>query len=649
MSEDKKAEFNFGFLIILGVLFMIVDVSISYLIHKGSGSSNATVLKFINIILNLKKQELFSNHFFTKLISLIFLIIGISLNSKLKKPKENNNKNSLQINIIYSVFFTILYLTTHLIFSDENVLYLVLTILFFFTIANFYFKVFSNFKHNMGKDRFTKEARKFEQTKKIIENEYSVNIKTGDGYINVINPFRAVAVMGTPGSGKTFAVLLAAIQQMIKKGFAMFIYDYKFPDLTTFAYNCYLEYYNNYEVKPKFNIINFDDIEYTHRCNPLDPKLLLDFVDAVESAKTIMMGLNKTWIEKEGDFFIESPINFLAICIWALKLDSEKSHINYCSLPHVIELVSTDYPNLFKYLMKFDYDASIANVLAPFSSALENESYEQLDGQIASVRLGLSRLTSPIIYYVMTTGKESGENISLQINDPESPQILCIGNNPERQQIYGAVISLYNSRLIALVNKKGKLKTGLFWDELPTISMPKGTLDNLIATARSNKIATWLGFQDLQQLIRDYGEKNAKAIFGTIGNVITGMISGDTAKALSEKFGKVKVKKENYSLSSGKVSTSFSEEMQETIPASDLSTLPQGWFAGQVADNFGEEIEQKYFYSNIIVDIEERKKFEKHKLPKVFDFEASGLDKAKVLKENFDKIRHEIKNLLNNA
>ncbi len=648
MIDDKKAEFNYTLLIVLAVIFMLLDVSMSYFIHQGTKTSNPTLIQLIKLVFRLKQQYIFANHFITKIISLLLLTTGILLGSTIKFPKKIQRANTLQVNIIYAIFFSILYLTTHIVLSDYNVIYLVLTVLLFFIISTFYSLIFSTFKHNMGKDRFTKEARQFEQTKEIMENEYSVNIKTGDGYINVINPFRAVAVMGTPGSGKTFAILLPAIQQMMQKGFAMFIYDYKFPDLTTFAYNCFLEFQGNYEIRPTFNIINFDDPEYTHRCNPLDPNLLTDFVDAVESAKTIMMGLNKTWIEKEGDFFVESPINFLAICIWALKLNSDKSHINYCSLPHVIELVSTEYAPLFTYLKSFDYDASIANVLAPFSSALENETFEQLDGQIASVRLGLSRLTSPIIYYVMTTGKESGENISLQINDPKKPQILCIGNNPERQQIYGAVISLYNSRLISLVNKKGKLKTGLVWDELPTISMPKGTLDNLIATARSNKIATWLGFQDLQQLIRDYGDKNAKAIFGTIGNIITGMISGDTAKSLSEKFGKVKVKKENYSVASGKVTQSYSEDMQETIPASDLSTLPQGWFAGQVADNFGEEIHQKYFYSNVIVDLKDRKRFEQHEMPKIFDFEALGLNKNVVLKQNFDKIRKEVKELLNN-
>ena len=399
--------------------------------------------------------------------------------------------------------------------------------------------------------------------------------------------------------------------------------------------------------------------------------------------------MNKSWGEKSGDFFVESPINFMAICIWALKLKSDEINIDkikeveilqnyideldikedfkqilnltksineikrtmkiYCSFPHVIQLISLPYDELFGFLQNFKNEAAIMNLLAPFISAYENDATEQLEGQIASVRLVAPRLTSPIIYYVMTTGEEKAENISLDINNPLSPKILCIGNNPERQNIYSVCISLYMNKLIPLINKKHQLKSALIVDELPTISFPPGSLDNLIATARSNKVAVWLGIQDFQQLIRDYSEKNAKVIINTIGNIFTGMVTGDTAKSLAERFGKIKVKKDSFSVSKGSITTSYADEMQETIPASDLSSLGQGMFAGQIADNFGEEIEQKFFYSNIIIDTEKRKVFERFDYPKIFDTKKAGLNKKQILDDNFKRIQKDIINLVKNS
>jgi len=643
MSNDAKSNFNFSWLIILSIFFLSLDILISFYAHpKFLGAHNINFL--IEILFKLKRNKIFGNHFILKTLIFFTLIIPLILNNQNKKLKKNKEINLIS-NIIFLIVFLISFLFNHLIFKDYTKTYLISTIILYFFVGYSISKIITYAKNKLGEDRFNKEAKKFKQEKKLMQNQYSVNLKTEDGYINVINPFRAVAVMGTPGSGKTFAILLEAIKQSIEKGYSMFLYDFKFPDLTEFAYNVWLKNKDNkkiYPIKPKFTIINFDDIERSHRANPLQPDLLLDFTDAVESAKSILLGLNKSWLEKQGDFFVESPINFLAICIWALK---KYENGKYCSLPHVIQLVSSDYELLFPFLQSID-DQSIKNVLAPFSSALEKGAYEQLEGQIASVRLSLTRLTSPLIYYTMTTGEEPGENVSLQINDPKNPQIFCIGNNPDRQEIYGACISLYTTRLIRLVNKKNKNHTALIMDELPTVILPKGTLDNLIATGRSNKIAVWLGFQDLQQLIRDYGEKNANAIFGTIGNLFTGMITGNTAQKLSKRFGKIKILKESYSISKGNLTQSQNEEMQDLIPASELATLQQGMFAGQVADNFGEEIEQKFFYSKIKIDIKERKKYEKYKIPKIFDFEKAGLNKDEILEYNFKKIVSDIDKIL---
>lgn len=696
MAEDeKKAETSFYFLLLISFLLVMIDISLVYFenIKINNNIDGVVIRKIFIAFAKMKAHPFFSNPFFLKIISVALLSTALLLFTTKKKPQKDNIHYYQKMNYIYTSIFLILFLFNHFALKNYSLAYLFTTLIFYFSLANFISNIKTYFKNDLVHDRFGKENRRFSQTTELMENEYSTNLKTGDGWINVINPFRACLVMGTPGSGKSYAILLEAIRQQIKKGFAMIIYDFKFDDLTKFAYNCFVQYADNYKVKPEFCIINFDDIEYTHRSNPLQPDLMTDFLDAVELSKSIMLAINKSWGEKEGDFFVESPINFLAICIWALKLKSDEINIDlinevddikyqieqleekqkkdksinntkeilllnkkivkikrsykvYCSLPHVIELVSNSYEDLFPFLMSFKDDASIKNVIAPFASALENEAMDQLEGQIASVRLGLSRLTSKTIYYVMTTGKEDGENISLDINNPLSPKILCIGNNPERQQVYSVCISLYMNKLIPLINKKKQLKCALIADELPTISFPPGSLDNLIATARSNKVAVWLGIQDFQQLIRDYSEKNAKVIINTIGNIFTGMVTGDTAKSLSERFGKIKVKKDSFSVSKGVITTSYADEMQETIPASDLSTLKQGMFAGQVADNFGEEIEQKFFYSNIIIDPKKRKVFDRFDYPKIFDVKKAGLNKTKILNENMEKIRNDIIELI---
>ena len=226
---------------------------------------------------------------------------------------------------------------------------------------------------------------------------------------------------------------------------------------------------------------------------------MTDISDAYESAYTIMLNLNKTWIEKQGDFFVDSPIILLAAIIWFLKIYKDG---RYCTFPHAIELLNKRYSDLFIILTSYP---SLENYLSPFMDAWKSGAQDQLQGQIASAKIPLSRLISPQLYWVM-----SGEDFTLDINNPAEPKILCIGNNPDRQSIYSAALGLYNSRIVRLINQKGKLKPSIIIDELPTIYF--SGLDNLIATARSNKVAVCLGFQDFSQLERDYGEKEAKVV-----------------------------------------------------------------------------------------------------------------------------------------
>lgn len=279
----------------------------------------------------------------------------------------------------------------------------------------------------------------------------------------------------------------------------MYIYDYKFADLSIIAYNHMLTHKSGYKVLPKFYVINFDDPRRSHRCNPIHPDFMTDISDAYESAYTIMLNLNRSWVQKQGDFFVESPIILFAAIIWFLKLYQGGK---YCTFPHAIELLNRRYEDIFPILSSYP---ELENYMSPFIDAWQGGAADQLQGQIASAKIPLSRMISPQLYWVM-----SASEFTLDINNPQEPKILCVGNNPDRQNIYGAALGLYNSRIVKLINKKGMLKSSVIIDELPTIYF-KG-LDNLIATARSNKVAVCLGFQDFSQLVRDYGDKEAKVV-----------------------------------------------------------------------------------------------------------------------------------------
>lgn len=369
----------------------------------------------------------------------------------------------------------------------------------------------------------------------------------------------------------------------------MYIYDFKFDDLSTIAYNHLLKHTDKYKVKPKFYVINFDDPRRSHRCNPINPDFMTDISDAYESAYTIMLNLNRSWIQKQGDFFVDSPIILLAAIIWYLKIYENGK---YCTFPHAIELLNKKYSDVFTILTSYP---ELENYLSPFMDAWQSGAQDQLQGQIASAKIPLSRMISPQLYWVMT-----GDDFSLDINNPEEPKILCVGNNPDRQNIYSAALGLYNSRIIKLINKKGQLKSSVIIDELPTIYF-RG-LDNLIATARSNKVAVCLGFQDFSQLTRDYGDKESKVIQNTVGNIFSGQVVGETAKNLSERFGKVLQKRQSMTINRNDTSTSISTQLDSLIPASKISTLTQGIFVGAVSDNFDQRVEQKIFHGEIVVD-----------------------------------------------
>lgn len=500
-------------------------------------------------------------------------------------------------------------------------------------------------KHNLMDDVFNNENESFMQETRYLENEYSVNLPTrfyykkkwNNGWINVVNPFRATIVLGTPGSGKSYAVVNSFIKQQIEKGYSMYVYDFKFPDLSMIAYNHLINHLDGYKIKPKFYVINFDDPRRSHRCNPIHPDFMTDISDAYESAYTIMLNLNKTWVQKQGDFFVESPIILFAAIIWYLRIYQDGK---YCTFPHAIELLNRKYEDVFPILTSYP---ELENYLSPFMDAWQGGAMEQLAGQIASAKIPLSRMISPQLYWVMT-----GDEFTLDINNPEEPKILCVGNNPDRQNIYGAALGLYNSRIVKLINKKGMLKSSVIIDELPTIYF-KG-LDNLIATARSNKVAVCLGFQDFSQLTRDYGDKEAKVVMNTVGNIFSGQVVGETAKTLSERFGKVLQKRQSISINRQDVSTSINTQMDALIPPSKISGLTQGMFVGSVSDNFDERIEQKIFHAEIVIDnaqvAAETKRYKP--IPIITDFtDAEGNDRMREkIQENYNRIKAEVKQIV---
>ena len=599
------------------------------------------------ILINFNRTGgLFHSILYTKLFSLLLLALSCLGTKGVKAEKMSWNK-----------IFTVLAVGICLFFLNWWILLLPIShfgnaTLYIFTMTAGYICLLMGglwmsrlLKHNLMEDVFNNENESFMQETKLMVNEYSVNLPTrfyykkkwNKGWINVVNPFRASMVLGTPGSGKSYAIVNNYIKQQIEKGFAMYIYDYKFPDLSEIAYNHLLHHLDAYKVKPQFYVINFDDPRKSHRCNPINPAFMTDISDAYESAYTIMLNLNRSWIQKQGDFFVESPIILLAAIIWFLKI-YEKG--KYCTFPHAIEFLNRPYAQIFPILTSYD---ELANYLSPFMDAWEGGAQDQLQGQIASAKIPLSRMISPALYWVMT-----GDDFSLDINNPKEPKVLVVGNNPDRQNIYSAALGLYNSRIVKLINKKKQLKSSVIIDELPTIYF-RG-LDNLIATARSNKVAVCLGFQDFSQLTRDYGDKESKVIQNTVGNVFSGQVVGETAKTLSERFGKVLQQRQSMTINRNDKSTSISTQMDSLIPASKISNLTQGIFVGAVSDNFDERIDQKIFHAEIVVDSvkvsAEMKAYQP--IPVIVEFKnEDGSDNLKeTIEANYRKVKQEILTLV---
>lgn len=585
---------------------------------------------------NVAQTGLFFGLLKAKLAALLFLCISL-LGVKGKKD-EKIQRNSI---VAYLLCGLLVYFFSLLVFYLPGSIpliagmYMGLTGIGYLLILTGSSWLSRMIKINLSKDVFNSENETFPQEERLLENEYSVNLPTKyrlkgvvrNGWVNVVNPFRSILVSGSAGAGKTYFVIRHIIDQHMKKGFAMFLYDFKFDDLSRMAYNKLLKYHKNYKVKPEFFVI---DLEHPkHRCNPLDPESMEDITDATESSRTIMLGLNKEWLKKTGDFFVESPINFLTAIIWYLRKYQDGK---YCTLPHVIELMMIDYDPLFALLQQQEEIKALIN---PFISAYRNNAMAQLEGQVASAKIGLARLSSPQLYYVL-----SGNDFTLDINNPDAPKIVCMGNNPQKIETYGAVLSLYVSRLLKLVNKKGKLKSSLIFDEFPTL-VATGIVST-ISTGRSNLISCTLGIQSIEQMKKEYGAEFAEIIAGISGNIISGQVTGDSARKLSETFGKIMQDRESVSINSSETSVSKSTQLDYAIPASKIATLSSGEFVGIVADSPGEKINLKMFHAQLQNDHEGIAREEAAYVPIPLIRKVSYDD----LQENYIRIKNDIQEIV---
>ena len=615
------------------------------------------------------------------------------------------------------------------------------------------------YNYKLGEDRFNFENESFEQSQEKMETPYSVNIpmiyyfkhRMHKGWINIINPFRGTIVLGTPGSGKSFGIIDPFIRQHAAKGFAMMVYDFKFPTLgrTLFYQYCKNKRYGHLPENCGFHIVNFSDVEYSNRVNPIQQRYIPDLAAASETAATLLAALKKGGEKKGGSelFFDISAENFLAAIIYffinfhptgwkngkrltryilyegkKLKLITrywvdyqavdEKGHVvldfldensrnvstdedgmfvdlnnfsyrdtngklvviqkawyededgvpvkpdtitgEFSDMPHVLAFLGRAYSEVFDILMQ---DEKIMSLMAPFQSAWKNKAMDQLEGMVGTLRVQAARLVSPEAYWVFT-----GDDFDLKISDPAHPSYLVIANDPEKEQVIGSLNALILNRLVTRVNSQGNIPLSIIVDELPTLYFHK--IDRLIGTARSNKVAVTLGFQELPQLEADYGKNGMDKIISTCGNIFMGAARNKQTLewAQNEIFGKAKQTSKSITINDQKVSTSIQERMDFLVPASKIADMATGWLAGQASRDFtkteesvlnhfdieqSEEFKPTKYFCKTNFDMDRIKKEENYyqNLPKMYNF-ASEKEKEIMLNRNFKRVNEEVDQMI---
>ena len=655
VKEKEYSRDIYNILLYLIIILLCLHGTYWYTLHFADYSGRATVFK----AMLLRCAEFLGKYraFFQKNVILYVVLLLCVLLSMLSAPKSNPKASKIKANgfLISGVAL----LLSGSFFFVEAVQQVVLIMILLSELAGVLLLIrggleFASMAAIPELDIFNDENEQFPQNETLITNAFSVNYKLQfpfnrvwkEGYINVVNPQRAVLVLGSQGSGKTYTVLIPAIWQSIAKGYTALVYDVKYPDLSLEAYNalfkalkndkfCFGKTPEGIPVIPKFGAINFDDVSLSIRSNPLSEKYVQSIEEAGETAKVLMLNLNRTWIKKEGEFFTESAINYLTVTIWYLRLMEQKyaarlGNRPLCTLPHCIELISQNPKAVIGCMINYE---ALDAYTSMFQVAMANKAGEQLAGQVASAQNALARLSSPKIYWVM-----SADEMDLDINNPEAPKILCLANNPEKLNIYSSALSVYTATIMRLIYrfKKKGTKSAFFIDELP--SMYLRGLDNFIATVRSYNVATWLGIQDMEQLTKDYGKDQSNVIVNTCGTVFSGSVNNQTAETLSKMFGRTNQFSFSTSFQKSDVNLTESRKMEQLIPASKIATLSQGHFVGKVADNFGEEIALKLFNGYIPVETGELQKTQ-------FQLPQRNVTDEQV-QENFTQIKQDIKLLI---
>lgn len=642
-SKELKSLYN----IMQVAIYVVLLVEIFIFISFPFSSKLSPVLGRIATI------PIYNNIFYSKLF-IFLLIIVTSVGTKAKKDIEFDPLKQITIPLIFGFLmffgsaFLLLYRSSTDFMNVYNLAYIVVSVIGAVLINVAFDNISKRIKSNFMKDRFNLENESFEQSTKLINTEYSVNIpmkyywkrKMFKGWINIINPFRGTLLIGTPGSGKSFSVVNSYIRQHSAKKFAMVVYDFKFPDLAKITYYNYLlnkkkGLISNY----KFNVVNFSDVEHSKRINPLKREYIEVLADATETSEALYESLQKG--DRAGgnaEFFKTSAVNFLAACIYFF---SRYEGGKYSDLPHVLAFINRSYDEIFKVLFS---NPELQSLLSPFKTAYDNKAFDQLEGQIGSLKVQISRLATKESFWVF-----SGDDFDLKVSDPKNPSYLIIANNPKTQSMNSALNALIINRLTRLVNTKGNLPTSIVVDESPTLYFHQ--IANLLSTARSNKVSVLLGLQEIPQLEEQYGKSIAKTITSVIGNVLSGSARAkETLEWLQTIFGKVKQRKEGVTIRKHETTVNINEQMDFLIPASKIAGLPAGSLVGQVALDFGQEdnFPSTMYHCATDLDLKAIEKEERNyvELPKFYNF-GSAEERERKLQQNFTKVYNEVDEVVN--
>jgi uncharacterized membrane protein YeaQ/YmgE (transglycosylase-associated protein family) len=644
MEETREQQRLHGFL--QCCIYFSVALEAAVFVYKG-----APFWGFFNTPLEkLSKIVIYHSLLHSKLATLL-LICLVSVGTLAKKKVELKPKQQIIYPLVIGLllFFGSIILEgrpSALVFSYTtwyNFGYMLTSLIGAVMLSISMDNISKMIRSGLGKDIWNVEGESFMQPVKMIDTPYSVNIpmqfyyrkKIWNGYINIVNPFRGTILIGTPGSGKTWGIVNPFIRQLIAKEFCCCVYDYKYPDLAKVAYYHYLLAKQKGKCKTHgFHVINLNEPEKSRRINPWRSDYLKTLADASESAEGLVEAMKKG--DKSGgsdQFFTQSAINFLAACIFFF---SKYRQGVYSSLPHVLSFLNHSYEDIFNTLFT---EQELVSLLSPFKSAFAAKAFDQLEGQVGTLKIFISRLATKETAWVF-----SGDDFNLKISDPKQPGILVIANDPNTQNINSACYSVVINRLTKLINNKGNLPSALIIDEIPTLYTHK--IENLIAVARSNKVAILMGLQELPQFQQQYGRDTATTITAVVGNVLAGSVRNkETLDWLERLFGKSKQIGESLSIDRNKTSTSLQEKLESLIPAGKMAALNTGEMVGLIAADAQENYTGKFETSavNCRINLDGKAIALEEKgyrdLPVYYHF---GDKKDEILRQNFNRINTEV-------